>query len=81
MTDPSTVMPFLIGKRGDGRLDLNAATRTDLMALPGIGEKTAQQIIDYRIKHGKYSSIESVMEVHGIGPEKFKKIIPYVTVK
>ncbi len=71
----------LTEKGEDGRVDLNAARLSDLMTLPGIGAKTAQRIIEYRIEHGRYSSIESVMAVQGIGLEKFKKMNPYITVK
>ncbi len=78
---PKTGPPSLIEKGEGVRVDLNAAALSDLMTLPGVGEKTAQRIIEYRIEHGNYSSIDSVMKVHGIGPEKFKKIIPYIMVK
>lgn len=79
MSPPQT--PPLIEKEAVERVNLNAATLFELMSLPGIGEKTAQRIVEYRIEHGNYSSIESVMEVQGIGPEKFKKMTPYITVK
>ena len=50
----------------DGRIDLNTATREQLMTLSGIGEAKAESIIAYREEHGGFRRIEELMEVGGI---------------
>lgn len=50
----------------DTRIDLNRATKEQLMTLPGVGETRAQAIIAYREAHGGFASIEELMEVSGI---------------
>ena len=61
-------------------LNLNAATVAQLEALPGIGAKTAQRILDYRQKSGGFKKIEELMNVKGIGEKSFLKIKPMVFV-
>ena len=62
-------------------IDLNTATKNDLMTLPRIGEKTAQKILDYRAKYGKFSAIEQLMDVEGIGEATFEGLKDMVTVE
>ena len=62
-------------------IDLNTATKNDLMTLPRIGEKTAQKILDYREKYGKFSAIEQLMDVEGIGEATFEGLKDMVTVE
>lgn len=70
----TTAPPF------DGRLDLNTATVEQLMQIDGIGEKTAQNIIDYREKIGGYQFVEQLLYVEGIGETKYNRWSPYLTV-
>jgi len=62
------------------RVDLNRATAGQLSALPGIGEKKAQAIIDYRSKNGHFSTVEDLLQVKGIGEKLLEKIKPRVMV-
>lgn len=62
------------------KLDLNKATLEELEALPGIGKKTAQAIIEYREKFGPFRSVEELEKVKGIGPKKLQMLKAYVTV-
>ncbi len=62
------------------QIDLNKASAEQLSALPGIGEKKAQAIIDYRTKKGPFASIEGLLQVKGIGEKLLGKIKPRVTV-
>ena len=48
-------------------IDLNTADEYDLRRLPGIGEKRAQAIVDYREEHGPFRSVEDLTRVSGIG--------------
>jgi competence protein ComEA len=62
------------------KIDINRADKWLLEALPGIGEVTAQHIIDYRTNHGKFTSILGLLEVDGIGTSIFERIKEYITV-
>ncbi len=64
----------------DGRININNADIASLCLLPGIGEKTAQDIIDYRESSGGFCTIEDIMEVPGIKESRFAKIKDLITV-
>ena len=61
-------------------IDLNTATLTQLDTLPGVGPVTAQAILDYRTKHGRFTKIEELQEVDGIGTKTYAQIAPHVRV-
>ena len=58
----------------EGRLDLNRATKEELMQLTGIGESKAEAILAYREEHGGFGSTEEIKEVSGIGDATFEKL-------
>ena len=60
-------------------INLNTATIDQLMTLPGIGQKTAERILEYRTKSGGFKKIEELMNVKGIGEKSFLKIKPLVS--
>jgi competence protein ComEA len=61
-------------------VNLNTATSTQIATLPGIGEKAAQRIIEYREKNGGFKKVEELMNVKGIAEKSFLKLKPLVTV-
>ena len=63
------------------RINLNTATRDELVSLPGIGASIAEQILIYRDEHGEFSSVDQLKKIKGIGTKKFDKLRPYVRIK
>lgn len=61
-------------------LNLNAATKDELIALPGIGPAKAQAILDYRSANGGFKSVEELKDVKGIGAKRFEKLKAELTV-
>jgi len=61
-------------------VNLNTADLYHLCKLEGIGESIASDIIDYRTKNGPFERIEELMNVEGIGEEKYNKIKGKITV-
>jgi competence protein ComEA len=64
----------LSAAQSSGRLDLNTATLEQLDEIPGIGESKAKAIMDYRLKKGRFSRIEELVEVKGIGEKMLEKL-------
>lgn len=63
-----------------GKVNLNLASREELMTLPGIGESKADAIIQYRTEYGRFERIEDIMEISGIKEAVFSKIKNNITV-
>ena len=62
-------------------IDINSADIEELVKLPGIGEKTAEKIIELRTEKGQFRKLEDLMEVKGIGEVKFNKIKKFLYIK
>lgn len=60
-------------------VDLNTADLAALDTLPGVGPVLAQRIVDWRSEHGRFTSVEELGEVTGIGPKLLAQIAPRVT--
>jgi competence protein ComEA len=56
------------------KVNINTATAEQLQTLPGVGPSLAKTIIEHRTKSGKFSRIEELINVKGIGEKKFQKI-------
>lgn len=73
--------------RGNGnqtetaKVNINTAQIEELSTLPGIGEATANKIIEYRKENGKFEKIEDIKNVAGIGDSKFQNIKEMLKVK
>ena len=59
-------------------VDLNTAGLSDLMSLPGIGEKRAEQIITFRDTYGPIVSADDLLEIDGFGPATVDSIRSFV---
>ena len=68
------------GSAATGPIDLNTATAEQLDTLPGVGPATAQAIITYRSRHGRFRSVTELLEVPGIGPAKLEAVRALVRV-
>ena len=62
-------------------VNINKADETELQTLSGIGPSLASKIVEYRTKHGKFSKIEDIKNVTGIGDSKFESIKDSICVK
>ena len=62
------------------RSSINAATAAQIATLPGIGPKTADLVVQYRVKNGPFKKIEEIMNVRGVGEKSFLKIKDRLTV-
>lgn len=60
--------------KGQSKININVAQIEELITLPGVGEATANKIIEYRKENGKFQKIEDLKNVPGIGDSKFENI-------
>lgn len=68
------------GNKSDNKININNCTKEELITLPGIGEKTAEKILNYR-EENAFEKIEDIMEVPGIGEKKYDDIKDMITIK
>lgn len=64
---------------GAGKININEATVKELSSLPGIGKKKAEAIVAYRNQKGKFSTVEDLGKVEGIGAKLLDKVRGHVT--
>jgi competence protein ComEA len=62
------------------RVDLNRATKSELMQVPGIGPRLAERILAHRDTSGRFGRVEDLDGVNGIGPATLDKLRPWLTV-
>lgn len=67
-------------KISSGKININQAKKNELMELPGIGEKKAEEIIKFREKNGNFKKIDDIINVTGIGNATFEKIRESITI-
>lgn len=78
--DSSVALDNTDGGATQNLININTATRAELMTLPGIGQSRADDIIAYRKNNGGFSQIDDIMQVPGIKEGAFSKIKDYITV-
>jgi len=70
--------PLALAQKGKAQLtekvNLNTATAEQLQTLPGVGPAMAKRILEYRAKVGKFTKVEEILNVKGIGEKRFQKI-------
>ena len=74
-TDKAKTMQMKVQK-----INLNTASLDELTSLPGVGEKKAAAIIEYREKYGKFTSLEQLAEVKGIGKKMLEKLQDQISI-
>ena len=62
-------------------ININTATKEQLMLLPGIGEEYADRIMIYRDDNGPFTSVDDLVHVKGIGKKTLERLRPYIMVK
>lgn len=67
---------------GDNKkININGASKEELDSLPGVGEVTAQKILDYREENKEFKSIDEIKNVKGIGENKFNDLKDYICIQ
>ncbi|GAA0718735.1 helix-hairpin-helix domain-containing protein [Clostridium malenominatum] len=59
---------------GEKKVNINDASKEELKTIPGIGDVTAQNIIDYREEKGGFNSIDEIKNINRIGEKTFQKL-------
>ncbi len=75
---PETTQPTVNQEANRLLLFLNQAGMSQLQQIPGIGEVTAQNIMDQRKSHGQLGSLDDILAIHGIGSAKLNHMLEYV---
>lgn len=63
-----------------GKINVNTAGAKELASVKGIGPKTAERIVAYRRKKGKFRSLRGLLAVKGIGEKKLKNFEPFLRI-
>jgi competence protein ComEA len=85
-TAPATVPGAAAGAAAAGsgaapaKINLNTATAEQLDTLPGVGPVTAQSILSWRTENGRFTSVEDLLDVKGIGDATLAELRDHVTV-
>ncbi len=61
-------------------IDINHAGKDAFLALPGIGDVLAERIVTYRENTGRFSSVEELLNVEGIGKKRLEEILDLITI-
>lgn len=79
-SDHHGTRPTELNRDPTHRIDLNRASRVDLMRVPGIGPKLADRIVAERDARGRFTGVDDLRGVHGVGPATVDRLRPWLTV-
>lgn len=80
-SEPSGAGAAAGGSSAAGTLiNLNTAGQSELESIDGVGPVMAGRIMAWRQEHGRFTSVDQLREISGIGPKTFEKIKPHVSV-
>ena len=74
-------IPGVQGADAGGKVNINTATKEELMTLPGIGESKAADIVNYREKNGSFQTPEDIKKINGIKDGVYGRISDLITVE
>ena len=63
------------------RVNINSASKQELMTLPGIGEVMSDRIIAYRTDVSPFRSIEELRKIKGLSKKKLEQLVPFITLE
>src|SRR5438045_3274985 len=76
---PARVAEGRVGPAPAAKVNINTATAQQLTVLPGVGEKLAARIVEYRQKAGGFKNTSELMNVQGIGEKNLARIQAFLT--
>ena len=79
VVEDTSASTAIVEEQASGLININTADASELMKLKGVGEKTAEKIIEYRVQ-SPFEKPEDIMNVKGIGEKKFEDIKDHICV-
>ena len=79
--EPGAGAQSLQGGISSNRVDINTATAEQLQGIKGIGPVMAQRIVEHRSRTGRFSSVDQLLDIPGIGPKTLDKLRPFLVVQ
>ena len=76
VVDEHVDVPELGHRRSGQPVDLNTASQAELEELPGVGPVMAGKILAWRTENGRFSRVEELQEIDGVGPKTYAKLAP-----
>lgn len=67
-----------LDKENSARIDINTASSEELESLPGVGPRTADEIIRHRSRYGPFRELGDLLKIKGIGSKKIERLQPHV---
>jgi competence protein ComEA len=80
-SDRYGLRPSELQREATHRVDINRASKSELLQIPGIGPQTAEHIVSERESKGGFASVDDLRSIHGIGDATLNKIRPWLTIE